>query len=213
MTGDAIRTTLGALPFHPPDPLLLSAWQAYQHPPRAYHTFAHAADVVRETARFGSEAPGGSCWSHPVEVSLAALFHDAVYVPGRADNEARSAALAAEAVERWVPEADRARVVRLVLLTARHGEVGPDDVDDEEALFLDCDTAILGAEPDAYDRYERGVAVEYAPLVSPEGWRMGRAAFLSGLLAKPRIFLSDAQHQRLESRARANLTRALAALG
>ena len=101
------------------------------------------------------------------------------------------------------------RTVELILLTARHGRLAPGDVDDEAALFLDCDMAILGAAPPAFDAYDAAVAVEYRA-VPPEAYHTGRCAFLAGLLAQPRIFLSDRFHARLDDDARANLARALA---
>jgi predicted metal-dependent HD superfamily phosphohydrolase len=142
---------------------------------------------------------------------VAALFHDAVYVPAAKDNEARSAELARDAARRYFPRADRERIAKLVLLTARHGLLGPTDVDAEAALFLDCDMAILGASAGEFDAYDRGVAAEYAH-VPRELYALGRRAFLGALLVKERIFLSDFWHARLDDRARANLRRVLASV-
>jgi hypothetical protein len=47
------------------------------------------------------------------------------------------------------PENDVPRIEALVLLTARHGQLTPADVDDETARFLDCDMAILHLRLDA----------------------------------------------------------------
>ena len=181
---------------------------AYASPGRAYHTIAHVRDVLQRCADVA--APGGPGWRHPDEVLLAALFHDAVYEPGARDNEARSAELAIDAAARWYPHADRAGVARLVLLTARHGQLVPADVSDEEALFLDCDMAILGAPALEFDAYDRGVAEEHAH-VPRELYLAGRRAFLAALLDKERIFLSEFFHKRLDFAARVNLRRALGA--
>ena len=78
----------------------------------------------------------------------------------------------------------------------------------EEALFLDCDMAVLGAAPAAYDAYERGVAQEYAAL-PPELYAAGRRRFLEGLLAREHLFLSERFRLRYEHAARENLRRAL----
>jgi predicted metal-dependent HD superfamily phosphohydrolase len=183
---------------------------AYATPGRAYHTIGHVREVLRHCEDVA--APGGPGWQHPDEVLLAALFHDAIYVPGAKDNEAKSAELAVDAAARYYPDADRAVVARLVLLTAKHGALAPDDVDAEDALFLDCDMAILAADAAAFDAYDRGVAAEYAH-VPRELFVAGRRAFLAALADKPRIFLSDFFHRRLDGAARANLSRALAAVG
>ncbi|MBE8228829.1 hypothetical protein IQA72_17620, partial [Leptospira borgpetersenii serovar Ballum] len=106
-----------------------------------------------------AEGPG---WRQPAEVYLAVLYHDAIYEAGRKDNEARSAALALQAIAQ-APElagVDTARVEQLILLTARHGALGRDDVDAEAALFLDCDMAILAAPEPVFAAYDRGVAEE-----------------------------------------------------
>jgi len=197
----------------PPGPLPLPAGlvaelaAAYAEPPRHYHTFAHATEVAR---RWREVADAG-LWRQPVETWLAALFHDAIYVAGADDNERRSAALAVDAIARWFSGAgiDSARVAALVELTHDHGRLDPSAVDADAALFLDCDMAILGAEPAAFDAYDAAIAAEYAA-VPADAYRAGRRRFLAGLLARPRIYLSNYFHERLDAAARANLTRALA---
>ncbi|WP_428265152.1 HD domain-containing protein [Haliangium sp.] len=208
----SIRQALGPVPatLAPPDEFWLALYQGYQTPPRSYHTFDHVVEVVRRY-READEAVG---WDHPVEVFLAALFHDLVYRVGAKDNERRSAVQAAEAVARWLDEAaiDVAYLTRLIELTARHGALTPAAVSPEEALFLDCDMAVLGADADTYDRYEEGVAREYQALYPPPLYQQGRAQFLRGLLERERIYLSDYFHGRLDARARGNIERVLAGL-
>ena len=180
---------------------------AYATPPRAYHDFAHVAAVLRHYR----DVAAGPGWRQPAEVWLAVLYHDAVYEPGQGDNEARSALLAREHMARWLPDAgiDVDRVAQLVELTARHGQLQPDDVDGDAALFLDCDMAILGAPPAAFDAYDHGIAAEYRGRVPAFVYRLNRRRFLKALLARERIFLSDFFHARLDAQARANLRRAL----
>lgn len=186
-------------------------WQAleaaYATPPRAYHHFGH----VRAVLQHCQQVAAGPGWQQPVEVYLAALYHDAVYQAGRKDNEARSAHLALQVIAQApdLAQVDAARVEQLILLTARHGALGPDEVDAEAALFLDCDMAILGAPAEVFDAYDRGVAEEYRGVVPGFLYRAGRRRFLQGLLRAPRIFLSEFFHQRLDAAARANLRRQL----
>lgn len=179
---------------------------AYRTPPRAYHHFGHVEEVLE---RF-REVAAGPGWVQPREAWLAVLYHDAIYEPGRADNEARSAQLAREAITRWLPHADvdAARVAALIELTARHGKLEPAEVDGDAALFLDCDMAILGAPPDRFDAYENAIGREYRHLPAPL-YRLHRRRFLKRLLTRERIFLSDFFHRRLDATARANLRRAL----
>lgn len=185
-----------------PTEMLEALKRAYRVPARVYHSWSHVEEVVR----WIQQVPA---WTQPREVMLAALFHDAVYVPGAKDNEERSAQLALELLKKFVPDADAARVVGLVRLTARHGTLKPADVDAEAALFLDCDMAILGAAPDVFDRYGDAIREEYCAVPSVL-YAFGRKRFLKRLLDSPRIFLSDFFHARLDSAARSNVRRALA---
>jgi predicted metal-dependent HD superfamily phosphohydrolase len=180
---------------------------AYADPPRAYHDFGHVLEVLGhfDTVEAG---PG---WMRPDEVFLAVLYHDAIHEAGRRDNEARSAALARAAIARWLPAhgIDADRVALLIETTARHGGLKPDTVDREAALFLDCDMAILGAVPERFDAYDRGIAREYRGRVPAWLFQFNRRRFLKSLLDAPRIFLSPFFHARLDEPARANLRRAL----
>jgi predicted metal-dependent HD superfamily phosphohydrolase len=176
---------------------------AYSEPQRVYHTASHLAEVLG----WYDEVADAIGWDEAAEVYVAILFHDAVYVPGARDNEARSAAWARRA---GVP-VNLDRIVALIELTAEHGGLAPSDVDRDAALFLDCDMAIVGAAPPAYDVYEAAIAREYAS-VPADAYRAGRRAFLARLAGTPRIFLSEYFHARLDAAARANLARALNAL-
>ncbi|TWG88698.1 putative metal-dependent HD superfamily phosphohydrolase [Luteimonas sp. J16] len=193
-----------------PQGMLDALEAAYARPARAYHHFGH----VREVLRHYDEVAAGPGWSQPWEVRLAVLYHDAVYEPGRTDNEARSAAFARAQIARWLPEAgvDVDRVAALIELTARHGQLARRDFEGsplaaDTCHFLDCDMAILGAEPAVFDAYDQAIAAEYRGHVPGWVFRINRRRFLKGLLARPRIFLSDFFHARFDARARANLRR------
>lgn len=181
---------------------------AYATPPRAYHHWGHIEAVLEEYAAVAA-GPG---WRQPREAALALLFHDAIYEPGRRDNEARSAELARSMIARWWPQADidLDRVARLIELTARHGQLQPQDVDADAALLLDCDMAILAAPAARFDAYDQAIAEEYRDHVPGFLYRINRRRFLRGVLAQPRIFLSDWFHARCDAQARANLRRASA---
>ncbi len=185
-----------------PEGLMRAVISAYATPPRAYHSFAHVQEVLRYLATV-------PIWTTPNEVHLAALFHDAIYVAGRKDNEAKSAELARSAIETFLPKAsvDVSRVVALIELTAKHGSVSPEDPD--AAHFLDADMAILGSAPATFDAYDAAIADEYRPVTNALLYRFGRRRFLARLLDAPRIFHSEHFHTRLDAAARANLRRAL----
>jgi len=194
------------LPFALPDAQRDALAAAYATPPRAYHNVKHVDEVLRHYAAV-SAGPG---WLQPVEVAFAVLYHDAIYMAGAKDNEARSATLAREDLAQWWPKVDAAQVATLIELTARHGALSPEDVPDPDArLFLDCDMAILGAPPSEFDAYDRAITAEYRGVVPGWLFAVNRKRFLKGVLARERIYLSDFFHERLDAQARANLRRAI----
>nr|MBA3452362.1 hypothetical protein [Deltaproteobacteria bacterium] len=130
------------------------------------------------------------------------VFHDSVYDPHAKDNEARSAAYARR-------HGASARVAELILLTAGHGDLTPNDVDRDAAHFHDCDTAIFGASEAEFDAYDAAIAQEFAAVPTPT-FASGRRRFLVGMLGRPRIFLSDLFHKRFDAAARANVARTIA---
>src|SRR5262249_35901657 len=135
-------------------------------------------------------------------VRFAGWLHDVVYDPTRHDNEAASAAYAREVLPALgVPKAVIAETARLIELTAGHA-VAPDDANG--VVLADADLAIPGAEPARYACYARDIRMEYAH-VPDELFLPGRARILEGFLARPRLFLPDRMHARLDARARANL--------
>jgi predicted metal-dependent HD superfamily phosphohydrolase len=97
-------------------------------------------------------------------------------------------------------------VERLVLATAGHAPSAAD-----EAVLVDADLAILGAEPKDYAAYVQGVRVEYRH-VPDDQWRTGRAAVLQRFLDATPLFHTAVMHRESEVRAKANLTAELAGL-
>jgi predicted metal-dependent HD superfamily phosphohydrolase len=176
-----------------------------REPHRRYHTATHVMWVLRHLDHI--DAAGSDPSVDASAVRLAALYHDAVYDPRRADNEAHSADLAVQVATALGWSTDRAATAhRLVLATAEHHPVAPD-----EAMLVDADLAILGAEPTDYAAYVHGIRSEYAH-VSPEQWVTGRAEVLRRFLDAPALFHTEVMHRELESRAKANLTAELASL-
>lgn len=201
-----------AAPVKLPEAQFAALTAAYATPPRAYHDFGHVQAVLRHHA----EVAAGPGWAQPAETWLAVLYHDAIYEAGRKDNETRSAELVTAEIVHWLPDAgiDAPRVAELIELTARHGQFAPGDfgtgaIADDTRHFLDCDMAILGAEPGVFDAYDRGIAAEYRGHVPDWLFKLNRRRFLKALLGKPRIYLSDFFHARYDAQARANLRRAV----
>ena len=179
------------------DKIWLRLADSYQQPHRHYHSLQHLQEMAQHWARVAAD-PG---WKDPRSTWLALLFHDVVYDPmaSPGQNEAQSAALLAT----LLPHTEVAQ--RLIQLTATHGTAAAETLDGDAALFLDCDLAILGAEPERFAEYERQIAAEYVPFVGAEAFQLGRAAFLQKLRDQPRLFHSALFHGRLDAAARRNL--------
>lgn len=198
-------------------PVALDGWQlppaqwqalreAYATPPRAYHHLGHVLDVLEHCATLHRVA----AWTAPRVAYLAACYHDAVYVPGRRDNEQRSADLLRDHALRFgAVDADTlAPASDWILLTARHGQLGGQGVAAEAARFLDADMAILAAPAAVFARYDAAIAEEYRGVVPGFVYRYSRRRFLSGLLRRP-IYLSAEGQALWEASARRNLAAAL----
>lgn len=163
---------------------------------------SHIAECLKELDRVRDEV------DRPDEVEVAVWFHDAIYVPGRPDNEEASAALADDALSAGgVDQLVRDRIRSLVLAT-RHTAVAHGR---DAQILADIDLAILGADPYRFGTYDRAIRREFHTLSEAE-YRAGRAAVLRSFLARPSIYHTEAFRERYEGAARANLTAALAAL-
>lgn len=177
----------------------------YAAPWRRYHGLGHLKFLLGEIDRLGGTI------SDTPRLRFAAWFHDAVYVTWRKDNETRSARWALAALDEIGAEPSLAdAVARLIEATADHANANPADQDD--ALFLDMDTAILGAPAEVYDRYARNVRFEYFWVPGPL-YRKGRGDFLQAQTRRQRIFHTDLFERERADQARANMRRELGSLG
>lgn len=181
---------------------LLRAWRRW---PRRYHGTRHLLACVQAAHEWRA------LQHDPEAIAWALWFHDAVYVPWRRDNEARSAELARmAALGLGLAPAFAERVHHLVMVTA-HGQ-SPAPVQDRDADWvLDIDLGVLGQPHAVYERYARDVRREYF-WVLPWTWRKGRGAVLRHFLAQPAIYRTLAFRERYEQAARANLQHELSAL-
>lgn len=193
MIDDALRKELAAL---------------YGAPGRHYHDIGHVKALLELARQFRPAL------SDPQAVEAAIWFHDAIYDSRAKDNEARSAELARRKLATRASSERVARVAAMIEATADHRVPAFDDpaIRRDAALFLDMDLHILGAEPAAFDAYERAVRREY-DWVSDAAWRAGRSAVLKSFLGRRNIFHTAEFRSRFERLARANLARSLAALG
>ncbi|WP_310739894.1 HD domain-containing protein [Inhella proteolytica] len=175
-------------------------WAAYAEPQRRYHTQQHLLECLHTLDTVREQVPEAAA------VEIALWFHDAIYELQGKDNEARSAAWAAQALRDAGAPSDRAEQVRRLVLATRH-QASPQAED--EAWLVDIDLAILGAAPARFAEYEAQIRAEYA-FVPEALFKTKRAEVLRGFLARPFLFSTAHFRTELEARARANLGQALA---
>lgn len=195
----ALWQRLGA---SPPPGELEALLARYREPHRHYHTLAHLEDCLAEL-----DAARSLC-ERPDEVELALWYHDAIYEPYSSGNEVRSADWAERSARAAGLPAEAAGRVHALILATRHDAL-PQTPD--ARVLTDIDLAILGAEPERFDRYERQVRAEYRWVPGPL-YRRARRKILQDFLAREALYATPGFRTRLETSARANLTRALRAL-
>ena len=175
---------------------------------RHYHDVRHVRWVVRHVRHL---AEGRDDLEDLGSVAAAAFFHDVIYEPTAAENEAASAVLAASALSElgW-PDERIARVVTMIEGTTHH-RVDPTIVVDTAVLYA-ADLGVLAADPAGSSDYVRNVRREYHH-VSDADWVTGRSAVLRSFLDRSAIYAPVLGLDEWELRARANLVAELGALG
>ena len=197
---DRWRETWTECEAEPQPGLIEELIQAYGEAHRAYHTVHHLAECFAHLDGCPFEPDAPAC------VELALWFHDAVYDPRSAVNEALSAEWAGSALA--ILGRDMVERVCGLILVTKHNEA-PTDHDQE--LLLDIDLSILGAPADRFDEYESEIRMEYT-WVPEDTYRAARAKVLSMFQSRPAIYNTGYFRALLEAKARNNLLRSLGTL-
>lgn len=173
--------------------------QAYSQN-RYYHTMSHIAymlnlwQAMENTKRISVR--------NPIAMKLAIFYHDIVNI-GDAADEKESCRM----MRRICPDMKVAEAAENLIMATAHGrELAEPDPDME--IIHDLDLAILGDTAN-YGIYAANIRREYLHC-SGETYKAGRMRVLSALLAKRRIFLTDAFHELFEKDARQNIRNELA---
>ncbi len=186
-------------------------WQdiakCYSEPTRVYHTLEHLQQLFTQFEQIKDRL------QQPSIIALALFYHDVIYDPTRSDNELKSAEYALELLSKYLSSEQSERIYNLIMMTADH-QLNDVDSDDKEAsdtaYLLDMDLSILGAPWPDYEQYAKAVRQEYSH-VTVADYRAGRTKVLQGLLAHPKLYLTN-YYQRLESQARQNIEREITLL-
>ncbi|MEF2279340.1 phosphohydrolase [Deinococcus sp. YIM 134068] len=179
---------------------LLTAAEAFARPfyaeaHRAYHSAEHVRAVLEALDSRGLLTP---------TLALAVWGHDFIYNPRASDNEERSA----EVFGKWLREqgasSELMAEVRPLILATKHAAPPTTRA---EALLVDADLSILGADERTFAAYDATIRREYAHVPGPL-YSIGRRKVLRGFLERERIFTTP-EFTELEGRAQVNLTAAL----
>lgn len=188
-------------------PLWQRAEKHYKVGRRAYHTFQHALDVLHRVEQVDRDLG----FVHYDEARVAALYHDAVYVPGASYyNEMNSADLFKKDVIETETPFDSVfvgRVEQLIINTAHHmGDLnlmyGWDTV-----LFLDCDMLGFAETPAKFKQQNFDIEFEDDP-TDKTAYAAKRLAFFTKLY-KRGVFRSPYIKRHYEERALSNLKTAI----
>lgn len=170
----------------------------YAEAHRAYHNAEHVRAVLHALESRQVLTP---------MLALAVWGHDLIYDPRKHDNEQRSA----DVFDGWLAEqgapADLRAEVHALILATRHAAPASTRA---EALLIDADLSILGADAEAFAAYNAAIRREYRHVPGPL-YRVGRKKILRGFLDRERIFTTP-EFAGLEGRARVNLAGAIANL-
>ena len=174
----------------------------YDEPDRHYHNIDHIGTML---VVFKSSRP--KC-TMPSEVTLAIIFHDAIYNPQARDNEEKSAELAVETLATFgVPKVSLDLIEESILSTKHHTPTAHP----ASTLIIDTDLSILGSIDEEYDKYSRAIRAEYS-FVSNEDYRVGRTNVLKSFVNRDSIYLLPWFRERFEKQAQKNIELEIAML-
>ena len=174
----------------------------YGEPKRAYHTLGHIKQLLGQFDNIKHHLV------KPHIIAMALYYHDVIYEPARSDNEQKSAEYAVKTLSPYLRSEQCQGIYALIMMTADH-QISPSldsDRHSDAAYLLDMDLSILGASWSAYQQYAQAVRQEYEHILDTD-YRKGRTVVLQGLLAHPRLYLTDYYHERLENQAHDNINR------
>ncbi len=167
----------------------------YAEPHRTYHNATHIKAVYHALEVRGLMT---------LALALAVWGHDLVYNPAAKDNEEQSAEIFGVWLGAQGASAQLLADVRRLILATKHTDPASQR---DEALLIDADLSILGADAKAFKQYNKAIRQEYKQVPSLL-YKVGRRKILKSFLARPQIFCTP-EFAGLELQARVNLNWAI----
>lgn len=143
---------------------------------RCYHTLEE--HILPELELF--ERVRGLC-EEPLLVELAWYYHDIIYIPGSPNSEIISADKAFFDCIQLGYSPSIASTVKNLVMATQHFKTFPNTQD--EKIIHDLDLAILGADPDKYNKYAKQIRKEYS-YVENRDFAHGRLSVLDHFIQR-----------------------------
>ena len=172
----------------------------YTSKQRYYHNFNHISSMLTSISKI-TDIDLQSVIND--DFFFALWYHDVIYIPGKMDNEVKSADFA----NKWLTKINfnnlkTKTVCNMILRTQNHFENCNDNLSTK--LFLDCDLHILGSERAVYIKYLKQIRQEFA-FVDDISYKIGRTKVLNKFLENKFIYKTSYYHDKYEAIARNNI--------
>ena len=183
--------------------LLPAAKRRYDvdHSVRYYHNYDHAISVVTATLLISPDAS--------TELQLAALYHDAVYVPGAgadANECCSAAALGVDWREAALPASGiLAHAQELIKYTSVLHHVSKWPVFGELAVLLDADLSPLAAPYPTFFQNQSNIILENGGELTAENYKLSTKFLEQFLTCRTHIYHTPYGQTHWETQARANI--------
>ncbi len=168
---------------------------------RYYHSLNHVSDCLIEFDLIKQELENAPA------VECAIWFHDYIIDPAIDDEESRSAQAYQKFAENRFSETTVKQVVGLIHASA-HTDA---PVGNDQQHFVDIDLSAIGAPWEKFSADSSGIRKESNHLSSEEYYR-NNTAFLTLLVNRPRIYITDFFYKKYEAQARHNIARHIESL-
>ncbi len=186
------------LRYTPDEEYIRECWQnlknRYNAKSRYYHNLDHLENLLtdfKEVIGFPDDKKDA--------VHFAIFYHDYIYIPGRSDNEEKSAEEFMKVIQ--FTDFDQDLLVHSMILSSQNHLLTGNFIMD---TFLDLDMAILGYPTAAYKEYAENIRKEFSHLPNFL-FRIARKKFLKELLNRSQIFSTSHFIHKYEIQAQINV--------
>ena len=164
----------------------------YTEPSRYYHTLNH----IKTSLILFDEVKNQI--NDPFCIEIAIWFHDIIYNPQKNNNEVLSAQQARLFLQKIAIKSHK--IEQLILLTQHPAN----PITEDEKYLIDIDLAILGSDPEIFEKYHQAIRKEY-DFIPFELYQQKRKLVLKGFLNQNRLYQTDYFFNKFETQARENI--------